>query len=158
MTRTTLTLPTPTTILIERRFDAPVALVYAAHTEPQHVTQWHTGPAGWRMVSATMDVRAGGRYMWQYTSPQGSTLAITGEYLEVDPPRRLVTRDDWGPEMPAPIVETAFVDDAGQALVRVTFTLPDPTARDTVLSLGGLGSGYDESHQRLDRLLAAQPS
>lgn len=76
MTSTTLTLPTDTTILVQRRFDAPIELVYAAHMEPQHVTKWLTGPDGWKLTEAQMDVRTGGTYVWNYTGPEDKTMTL----------------------------------------------------------------------------------
>lgn len=153
MTNTTLTLPTPTTIEVQRRFDAPIGLVYAAHMEPQHVTQWLSGPDGWKLTSATMDVRAGGSYTWEYSGPEGKSMTLNGEYLEVDPPNRVLMRESWGPNIPSPVVETLFAEEGGQTLVTITMTLPDQATRDHVVSDGGMEKGYHLSHSNLDDYL-----
>ncbi len=153
MNTTTVSTPTDTTIVITRAFDAPIALVFAAHTEPAHLTSWLTGPGGFKLVTVTADIRSGGSYVWHYEGPDGSSMDQRGEYIEVDAPHRLVMRDDWGPEMPRPIVETTFVETGGQTVVTITMTLADKALRDHVITQGGMVAGYTESHANLDALL-----
>jgi uncharacterized protein YndB with AHSA1/START domain len=45
-------------LVFTRVFDAPVALVWKAWTDPQHVMQWW-GPTGFTSPFARMDVREG---------------------------------------------------------------------------------------------------
>jgi uncharacterized protein YndB with AHSA1/START domain len=163
MTHTTLTLPTDTTIRVERVFRAPIALVYSAHMEPEHVSQWLTGPNGWTLTSAYMDVRAGGLYQWGYTGPGGKTMDLEGEYLEVEPPTVVRMREHWGPDRPGPDVEMTFTSvDASdadreyahpQTLVTTVMTLADQATRDMVVKDGSMESGYRMSHSQLDAWL-----
>lgn len=53
--------PSDREVEITRVFDAPRRLVYAAHTEPEHVRQWMLGPEGWTMP--VRDRFAPGRFM-----------------------------------------------------------------------------------------------
>ena len=50
-----------TEFVYSRMFDAPVELVFAAHTDPKHVPQWLLGPDGWSMPICEIDLRPGGR-------------------------------------------------------------------------------------------------
>ena len=111
--------------ILERLFAAPVALVYACHTEPDHLKKWLQGPGGWKLTSAEMDVRTGGTYVWNYTGPDGGTMTLNGEYVEVDAPNRIVHRENWGPDLPSPLVEVTFADADGSTLMTVTFTFAD---------------------------------
>ena len=45
---------------IERTFDAPIDLIWAMWTEPDHFANWY-GPMGATLPKAVMDVRVGGR-------------------------------------------------------------------------------------------------
>lgn len=153
MNSTSVSTPTDTTIVIARSFDAPVALVFAAHTEPEHLTKWLTGPDGFALTSVTADIRTGGSYVWHYEGPDGASMDQRGEYLEVDAPHRLLMRDDWGPDMPRPTVETTFVASGGQTLVTITMELANKDIRDHVVAHGGMVAGYTQSHVNLDALL-----
>ena len=56
-----MTTPTPTSTRIVRSFDAPVALVWRAHTEPELVKRWMTGPEDHDLVHCDIDFRVGGK-------------------------------------------------------------------------------------------------
>jgi uncharacterized protein YndB with AHSA1/START domain len=79
-------------VRIERDFDAPVGLIWAMWTEPEHFANWY-GPTGARIPKADMDVRVGGRrhIAMEVETPGGPMqMSFVGEYREVDPTRRLV--------------------------------------------------------------------
>lgn len=79
-------------VRIERTFDAPVDLIWAMWTEPDHFATWY-GPMGATIPRADMDVRVGGRrhIAMQMQSPSGPMqMFFVGEYREVDPKTRLV--------------------------------------------------------------------
>jgi uncharacterized protein YndB with AHSA1/START domain len=79
-------------VVIERSFDAPVALIWKMWTEPDHFKAWY-GPQGARIPVADMDVRVGGRRVigMDIETPNGVIqMWFTGEYREVVPNRRLV--------------------------------------------------------------------
>ena len=76
-------------LVMERVFDAPRELVWAVMTDPAQVTNWW-GPRGHTATVETMDLRPGGAWRWIAHTPDGRDVPFKGEYLEVDPPARLV--------------------------------------------------------------------
>ncbi|HVZ49777.1 MAG TPA: SRPBCC domain-containing protein [Gemmatimonadaceae bacterium] len=56
----------------------------------EEIAQWWRSPDAYRVTRWVGDVRPGGRWRSEGTSADGSTFAVGGEYLEVDPPRLLV--------------------------------------------------------------------
>ncbi len=77
---------------IERTFDAPIDLIWAMWTEPEHFANWY-GPTGAKIPNAEMDVRVGGRrhIAMAMDTPRGPMeMYFVGEYREVDPKIRLV--------------------------------------------------------------------
>ncbi len=79
-------------VRIERTFDAPIQLIWAMWTEADHFSAWY-GPKGARIPTAEMDVRVGGRrrIAMEMDTPGGPMqMFFVGEYVEVDPPTRLV--------------------------------------------------------------------
>ena len=73
-------------IVVDRLFDAPRELVFAAFTEREHIEQW------WAPKSATtheMDVKPGG--IWRYSQPiRGTDQPFKIEFIEITRPSRLV--------------------------------------------------------------------
>jgi uncharacterized protein YndB with AHSA1/START domain len=77
-------------IEITRVFDAPRAEVWREWTEPERFADWYGGPDFEVPLETTsMDVRAGGRWSLVMRG-EGREIHWDGEYLEVDPPERLV--------------------------------------------------------------------
>jgi uncharacterized protein YndB with AHSA1/START domain len=97
---TTIALPKATaenTIIIERIFDAPPALVWQAWTDPQHQMRWW-GPENFTAPSCEIDLRVGGKYLFCMQSPEGQNYYTTGVYQEIVPQKRLVFTESFADE------------------------------------------------------------
>jgi uncharacterized protein YndB with AHSA1/START domain len=99
-------------IEITQRIEAPPELVFAYLTEPGRFTRWMG-------VGAELDPRPGGRYR---IDVDGEHVA-TGEYREVEPPRRLVMTWGWegNPSVPpgSTTVEITLEADRDGTLLRL---------------------------------------
>jgi uncharacterized protein YndB with AHSA1/START domain len=87
-------------IVIERIFDAPVALIWQMWTDPEHFKKWY-GPDGFNVPVAEMDVCVGGKRLvcMEMQTPDGSMkMWFTGGYREVVPNERLVYTDSMADE------------------------------------------------------------
>jgi len=81
------------TLRLERSFRAPPARLFAAWTEPGQLARWFL-PRESTMEHCRIDLRVGGD--WEIAvagAPRG--LAVSGRYLEVDPPHRLSFTWAW---------------------------------------------------------------
>jgi uncharacterized protein YndB with AHSA1/START domain len=83
------------TIHMQRLFDAPRALMWAAWSKPEMIVRW-LGPVTWPAVSYTSDFRVGGDWSatLQSTAGEGSYRQF-GVYLEIVPEERLVFTFKW---------------------------------------------------------------
>lgn len=90
----TVTLPTDTTVLITREFDAPRHLVYRAWTEPELIARWWHADRG-TIDSITVDLRVGGAWRYAMTARGGFEVAFHGEFREIVPDARLVTTEHY---------------------------------------------------------------
>lgn len=106
-----VTLPSDTTLLITREFDAPRHLVYRAWTEPDLVAQWWHANRG-TDVRIEADVRVGGAWRYAMTAHGGFEVAFHGEYREVVRDERLVTTEyyEGAPGLEPAVNTTTFVD------------------------------------------------
>src|SRR3546814_17150530 len=84
-TKLTVTTPTDTQVAVERTFDAPARLIWNAHTKPELIKQWLTGPEGWSMPLCEVDLRVGGAYRYEWTHPAAAGFGTGGKFTAVDP-------------------------------------------------------------------------
>jgi uncharacterized protein YndB with AHSA1/START domain len=87
-------------VVMERTFDAPVALVWQMWTDPEHFKNWY-GPDGVTIPVAKMDVRVGGTRLvgMEMQTPDGPMhMWFTGEYLEVVENERLAYTESMSDE------------------------------------------------------------
>ena len=82
--------PDQDTVVAEVFIAAPPARVFQAITDPNQMPQWWGQSGLYRVTKSTFDVRVGGRWRSEGVGDDGKTFFVEGEYLDVDPPRRLV--------------------------------------------------------------------
>jgi uncharacterized protein YndB with AHSA1/START domain len=141
-------------VVVTRRFAAPPEAVYRAHTEPELIQKWMLGPDGWTMPVCVSDARPNGKLRFEWTDGKGSGFSLTGEYLELEPPRRIVHVERMHLPDPTPDnhIETKFEPDGAGTLMTMRMTLPDAEARDRMLATG-MENGMEASYVRLESIL-----
>ena len=75
-------------VKVTRRFDASAERVFDAWLDPATAGKWLFATASGQMVRVAIDPRVGGSYTI-VEQRDGEDVEHTGEYLEVDRPRRL---------------------------------------------------------------------
>ena len=68
---------------------APRERVFEALTNPAQAAQWWGDKGRYHMQKFSMDVRPGGKWSTTGRSATSGDIQVHGEYLEIDPPRRL---------------------------------------------------------------------
>ncbi|WP_427914811.1 SRPBCC domain-containing protein [Ramlibacter sp. MMS24-I3-19] len=83
-------------ILAEVEIAAPPERVFTALTS-QEVTAWWGDAGTYRTTDWIADLRVGGRWKASGVGADGRAFAVEGEYLVIEPPRRIVQtwRPDW---------------------------------------------------------------
>jgi uncharacterized protein YndB with AHSA1/START domain len=79
---------------LKRSFAASREKVFNAWTIPSEIKQWF-GPEGCRVIDAQVDLRVGGKYRFQVSSPTNEKMSVHGEYREISPPAKLVYTWQW---------------------------------------------------------------
>jgi len=138
-----LTLPTDEQILITREFDAPRHLVYKAMTTPELVRRWWHAKRG-EVTACEIDLRVGGKWRYAMVTPDGFEVAFHGEYVELVPDERIVTREVYEglpegvTEEQGSTVNTATFADAGDGRTELTLLIQTTSkaARDAIIESG----------------------
>lgn len=149
-----VTLPSDTTILLEREFDAPRHLVWEAMTKPELVKQWW-GPRGTSLPVCEIDLRVGGEWRYLSKSADGSEYLFRGAYREITPVERLSYTwiFDFAPYNEIVAIETVQLDERdGRTYARTTMEWPSKEARDGHAQ--SMGDGAAQTMDRLEELLA----
>jgi uncharacterized protein YndB with AHSA1/START domain len=76
----------------------PPERVFSALTSGVDVVKWWGSDETYRTTSYVADLKVGGRWRAEGRGADGTPYAVGGEFLEVDPPRKLVQtwKYDWG--------------------------------------------------------------
>lgn len=141
-------------VTITRLFDAPPELVFAAMTEPAHVRRWWGNLGeGYSVPVCEIDLRVGGRWRFVNRHPHGEA-AFHGEYLEIDPPGRLVHTEIFE-EFPDSVstVTTTYTREGSRTRLTAVVRYESREVRDIVLG-SGMAHGAGLSYDRLEDLLA----
>jgi uncharacterized protein YndB with AHSA1/START domain len=144
-----------TQVGIERVFEAPPALVWKAHTDPELLREW-LGPRRLTMTVEEMDVRPGGTYRYTHHSDdEGGPFVFFGEFREVEPPRLLVQTFQFEGNEHPPAVDRLELEELEGERTRlvVVSELHSTEARDAMLE-SGMEKGVTEGYEKLDELLA----
>ncbi len=101
------------------------------------------------MIRAELDVRHGGRYRIEFDAGDGAAVTLTGEYLEIELPRRLVFTWSWAlawPDEPESLVTVELSPAPGGTEVSVTHA---GYGEDGDAYRSGWESGLDKLARRL---------
>ncbi|ADV68217.1 SRPBCC domain-containing protein [Deinococcus maricopensis] len=164
----TSTIEAGKTLILERVFNAPRALVFEAFTNADHLRHWWA-PRGWEMPFCSVDLRPGGQwhYCMKCVDPQqgdfyGMESWGLGVYGTIEAPTQLVYTDHFSdadaninPDLPATRVTLTFDDVDGRTRVTNRAEYDTEAALQTVLDMGML-QGITETWDRLAEHLSAR--
>jgi uncharacterized protein YndB with AHSA1/START domain len=156
----TVTTPSEREILMTREFNAPRALVFEAWTNPEHVAKWFA-PRPFTLPVCEIDLRPGGRYHYVMRGPDGADYPMGGNFIEIDPPGKLVYTDRFEIEgMPAreSTITLTFEERDGRTLMTMHTVYESAEDRDAVLAMQmveGMTQTLDQLAELLETLQQA---
>lgn len=139
-------------VVMAQDFDAPVRLVFQAHTDPNLIPQWW-GPARLTTTIDQLDLRPGGMWRFVQRDAEGNEYAFHGVYHEVTAPKRLVyTFEFEGTPGHILLVTATFEEQDGMTRLVQQSVYQSVEDRDEMLQ-AGMVAGAAEGRQRLIELL-----
>lgn len=142
-------------LFITREFDAPRALVYKAHIDPDLYVQW-LGPRGYEMSLETFEPYSGGRYRYTHKDKDGNEFGFHGVFHEMSEDLMIQTFEFEGlPERGHVVLDTMKLEELPGNRTRVTIqsVYQSVSDRDGMVQ-SGMERGVNEGYERLDELLA----
>lgn len=140
-------------LTIARIIDAPVALVFKAWSQPEHLMRWW-GPKSFTCPSCRMDFKEGGAYRSSIRSPDGEEAWMVGHYKHIVEPERIVFTFAWedadGLRGPQTLV-TVTLSPQGQSTKLVFHQAPFDSAEER----DSHENGWTECMQRLEAYVEA---
>jgi len=153
-------------ILIERVFDAPLARVWQAWSDPQQFKRWW-GVRAFTTPVAEIDFQVGGKYLYCMRAADGQEVWGTGVYREIIDQQRIVFSDSFADAQGNPVsgdyygMGEDFPDD-----LQISVTLEDIGNGRTRQTLEHIGmpagelaemttASWNESFDKLAELLSA---
>ncbi|QDT44109.1 hypothetical protein Pan241w_42150 [Gimesia alba] len=141
-------------LVLRRHYAAVPEVVFQVWTTPDSMRRWFRPSQEFTHQLIEIDLRVGGQYRVSFESPEGIVDVLTGEFLEVAPPHKLVYSWIWEEPNEHAGIETQVTvefleQDGGTELVLTheRFTKPDMKER----HLGGWSGALDLLSESCDR-------
>jgi uncharacterized protein YndB with AHSA1/START domain len=148
--------PNDLEIVITRKFDAPIGLVFDVFTKPEHVRKTFA-PFGETVTVCSIDLRVGGSYHIVMVTDDGTECSFRGTYLEVEPPNRTVQTwlfEGWPDAEAVESMDLHETDGVTTLTHRLAFR--DQAGRDHMTKFDGLEANFDNVEDYLRSLLDRQ--
>ena len=137
-------------LVVTRTFNGPARIVFEAWTRPELLKLWWAPKSsGMSLLSCEADVRAGGRYRFEFGRGASKTMAFFGQYIEVTPPSRLVWTNEESDD--GAVSTLTFEEKGGKTLLVLRELYPSKEALDRAMA--GMEDGMPEQFEQLDELL-----
>jgi uncharacterized protein YndB with AHSA1/START domain len=121
-------------LLLMRTLNATCEEVFRAWTKPEAMARWFAPSDDYALVVPELDLKVGGRYQIDMHHSNGAIYRVTGDYREIDAPRRLAFSWRW------------LHKDMDETLVIIELR-PVGTMTELVLTHGGLWGDAANTHE-----------
>jgi uncharacterized protein YndB with AHSA1/START domain len=137
---------------IVREFDAPIAAVFRAHTDPELFAQW-TGPEQLSVDVQAFDAVTGGQWRYVSTDPAGGTYGFRGVFHTVEAEALIIQTFEFDGAPGQVSMSVARFEETPTGTRISTHTIfPSIESRDGMVATG-MEHGATESYRRLEALL-----
>ncbi|WP_297337548.1 SRPBCC domain-containing protein [Algoriphagus sp.] len=148
-------------IKVERTFQAPTELVWAAWTESDILDRWWA-PKPWVAKTKSMDFREGGSWIYAMIGPDDEKHWSRVDYLRISPEKFFSALDgfcdqegNFNPSLPKNKWENTFKDLGDETQVDILLTFDTLEDLEKIIAMG-FKEGFTAGLENLDQYIAAQ--
>jgi uncharacterized protein YndB with AHSA1/START domain len=135
-----------------RVFDAPKALVFEAHSKPEHIKRWW-GLREHEMIHCEMDFKPGGKWRFVQRAPNGEEYGFRGEYREIVKNERITWTFEYeGWPGKISVETTTLKEENGRTTVTARMVFAAKEDRDSMVEFG-MEWGARQTWDRLEELM-----
>ena len=145
-------------MIITRKFNAPLALVWRTWTEAELLNRWWA-PKPWKTETKSMDFSVGGRWLYSMNGPDGEKHWCKADYSMISTPDMFQATDAFCdeqgrelPDLPSMQWNVSFSPAESSTEVTVTITYPTQEIMRKIVEMG-FKEGFTMAHSNLDALL-----
>jgi uncharacterized protein YndB with AHSA1/START domain len=144
-------------LLIEREYDAPVALVFRMWESRDHMIRWW-GPENFTTVELDWDLKPGQPWRGTMTSEQYGVSRFSGVIREVEKNKRIVFTFRWdegsGPDLDTTVTVT-FAEKDGKT-IQTFYQAPFSTIESRDSHVGGWNSLFNKQQVYVENFAIAE--
>jgi PhnB protein len=148
-------------INVEREFEAPLPLVWAAWTESELLDQWWA-PKPWQAKTKRMDFSEGGYWLYAMMGPEGEVHWARSDFRSIAPLQGYTALDGFcdehgnvNPGLPRSLWATVFTGGENRARVNIEITFDKLEDLEEIIRMG-FKEGFTAGLENLDHLLSTQ--
>ncbi|WP_299762794.1 SRPBCC domain-containing protein [uncultured Dokdonia sp.] len=139
------------TITIKKTFNAPIALVWEAWSDPQHIAKWWN-PRGEGTTIVEHSFKVGGKWKYSMLMPNGQEFIAEGEYTEITELEKITSTANFKPMTEGVEIVSLFKKNGDKT--DFTFHVIHPTeAYKIQQEQMGIMNGWGSVFSRLDEFL-----
>ena len=137
-------------LIISRKLNAPVALVWEAWTSPEHIANWW-GPNGFTNTITKMDMVPGGEWDLVMHGPDGTDFKNKSIFKEIIPFKKIVYEHISGPRFVASI---DFEEQGEQTLINWHMLFESAKIFNDVVKAHSADEGLKQNVEKLNVYLS----
>ena len=144
-------------LTVTRTFNAPAHIVFDAWTKPELLKRWWAPRSfGVSLFECEQDLRVGGAYRFAFGRDPKNPEVFSGQYVEVDPPSRLVLTQLYErmPDVGDVVVTATFEESHDKTRLTLCQLFPSKEALEGALA-SGMERGMRVTLDQLDELVAS---
>lgn len=148
-------------IKVERSFNAPIDLVWAAWTEAEILDQWWA-PKPWSARTKSMDFREGGYWLYAMVGPQNEEHWGRVDYISIQREKSFTAFDGFcdaeghlNASLPRNKWENTFSDKGDGTVVNILLSFDSLADLEKIIAMG-FKEGFTAGLENLDQYIAAQ--
>lgn len=145
------------TLIIERVFDAPRDLVYAAWTDGDSIDEWW-GPSMMTTKTVERDFSVGGSWQYEMFKPDGTSMGkiVVNSYIQIVPNEKIVWNEQLAGDDSNRVEITLLFEDAGEETKLTMLILHDSPEQKDMNEQGGMLMGFNMTLDSFTEFVAQQ--